>query len=318
MAASIAFFGSDSSGAAGPRRSKILAITHISILPMDRNRSLSDQTVIVDDERIIEIGSSLTVRIPPGSKVVDGRGMWLTPGLADLHTHVHDAATLAMMPRLGVTTILDMGGGGADFYKLRDLIREGGAAGPNILTALKIDGPGDEGSTAIVPSCEAEARAAVRRARDEQYDFVKVYSRLSPPIFHAIADEARKQRIAVIGHAVRSVSLANSFQAGQIMLAHAEEFLAGFGDSAPDRSAIPALVALTRKHGVTVTANLDGIQRIAAQWGKPDVTAQYVLDGRKANVPTSQLQGWLKASYSRLGGTYDAEAGFVTQLVTAL
>ena len=47
-----------------------------------------DQTVLIDGERIVEIGPMEEVRIPDGARVIDARGMTIMPGLSDSNQHV--------------------------------------------------------------------------------------------------------------------------------------------------------------------------------------------------------------------------------------
>jgi imidazolonepropionase-like amidohydrolase len=47
-----------------------------------------DQTVLIDGERIVEVGPMEQVRIPPGARVIDARGMTIMPGLSDSNQHV--------------------------------------------------------------------------------------------------------------------------------------------------------------------------------------------------------------------------------------
>lgn len=316
ISSSAALAGSTTVGAAVQRPT---AITHASVLPMDRNSALTDQTIIVRNGRIEALGPSARVKVPRDATIISARGQWVVPGLADMHSHIHDPSDFPAVVENGVTTLLDMGGGSDDFHgRLRRAIDAGVIDGPKILTALKIDGPGDEGGTSVVPKDEASARAAVRAGKRQGYDFIKVYSRLSPPIFFAIMNEARRVKLAVIGHVVRSVGLAKSLAVGQVMIAHSEEYLTVLGDDPPDDARIPELVELTRKSGATVTANVDGIERIAAQWGKPAAMEAFIREGQAQNLRPALMIKWRKAAYSRLDGSYEAEAQFAGKLVAAL
>src|SRR4030095_12548220 len=71
---------SGQSGAKG-----IYAIKNVNVIPMDRERIISGQTVIVDNGIITKIGAN----IDPGNDVVfiDGGGKWLVPGFFDMHVH---------------------------------------------------------------------------------------------------------------------------------------------------------------------------------------------------------------------------------------
>src|ERR1041385_5752129 len=66
----------------------IYAFTNVSVLAMDAERLLADQTVIVRDDRIEIVGPSTTVAVPASATRIDGRGKYLMPGLAEMHAHV--------------------------------------------------------------------------------------------------------------------------------------------------------------------------------------------------------------------------------------
>src|SRR5690606_16801577 len=66
----------------------VTAFTNVTVIPMDRQRTLPDQTVIVRGERIAEIGPSATVTVPDGATRIDGRGKFLMPGVSEMHAHI--------------------------------------------------------------------------------------------------------------------------------------------------------------------------------------------------------------------------------------
>jgi hypothetical protein len=85
------------------------AFVHVNLVPMDSERVLRDQTVLVRDGRIEAVGAALAP--PPGYQLVDGHGTaWLSPGLADMHTHSETRDDLALYLANGVTTVLNMAG----------------------------------------------------------------------------------------------------------------------------------------------------------------------------------------------------------------
>src|SRR5688500_6128469 len=75
-------------GAAAPG---VVAFTGVNVVPMDAERVLADQTVVVRDGRIAEVGPSSRVRVPAGARRIDGRGKYLLPGLAEMHAHIPGA-----------------------------------------------------------------------------------------------------------------------------------------------------------------------------------------------------------------------------------
>jgi cytosine/adenosine deaminase-related metal-dependent hydrolase len=64
------------------------AITNVTVIPMDGDRTLANQTVIIRGQRIAELGASDRLKAPAGARVIDGRGKFLMPGLAEMHGHI--------------------------------------------------------------------------------------------------------------------------------------------------------------------------------------------------------------------------------------
>ena len=79
----------------GALASGTFAITNVSVIPMTSETVLADATVLVRDGRIAAVGPAARVRVPAGARRIDGRGRFLVPGLADMHTHLFsdDSAT---------------------------------------------------------------------------------------------------------------------------------------------------------------------------------------------------------------------------------
>lgn len=54
---------------------------------MTGERIVRNQTVLVEGAKIVAIGNSDTLLIPEGTQVINGNGVYLMPGLADMHMH---------------------------------------------------------------------------------------------------------------------------------------------------------------------------------------------------------------------------------------
>src|SRR5215203_5644866 len=65
-----------------------LAIVNVTIIPMDRERTEPDQTVIVRGDRIEALGPAASVTVPPGARRIEGRGKFLIPTLSEMHAHI--------------------------------------------------------------------------------------------------------------------------------------------------------------------------------------------------------------------------------------
>ncbi len=64
-----------------PETPATVAFVDIAVVPMDEERMLRSQTVLVRDGRIVQMGRSRSVRVPRGAYVIDGAGKYLMPGL---------------------------------------------------------------------------------------------------------------------------------------------------------------------------------------------------------------------------------------------
>jgi len=69
-----------------PAASKLTAFVHATIWTCGPLGVIKDGTLVVADGRIVDVGSN--VSIPNGAEVVDVRGMHITPGIIDCHSHM--------------------------------------------------------------------------------------------------------------------------------------------------------------------------------------------------------------------------------------
>ena len=63
--------------------SQTTAFVGVTVIPMDRERVLANQTVIVRNGTIAEIGDAARVKVPKDAVTVDGKGKYLMPGRYD-------------------------------------------------------------------------------------------------------------------------------------------------------------------------------------------------------------------------------------------
>ena len=65
-------------------------VTNVDVIPMNADRVLKGQNVLIQNSRIVAMGPTASVHAPDNSKVIDGLGKYLMPGLFDMHIHVHE------------------------------------------------------------------------------------------------------------------------------------------------------------------------------------------------------------------------------------
>src|SRR5215207_6578090 len=84
--------------AADPKtQSNTFAFVHAEVVPMDRQRVLSDQTVVVTDGKITALGPSSKLKVPSQAFRIDARGRYLLPALSDMHVHVEGESWNALL-----------------------------------------------------------------------------------------------------------------------------------------------------------------------------------------------------------------------------
>ena len=299
----------------------VTAFTAVNVVPMDTPRVLEHQTVLVEGGRISAIGPK--VKIPPRARIVDGHDRaWLEPGLADMHMHSDRAHDMTLFLANGVTSVLSMGEASNEFIaRTRPDINGGKAPGPHIYAGFLVDGSPRYGHLFV---SEAEqARALVRLAKTNGYEFIKVYNDLTPECFDALIDESRQQHMPVIGHGVTSVGLERQLDAGQLMVAHTEEFLYTVfaktdGHSAPDVAEFPRALAMIQRNHAFVTADLQTFATIARQWGKPEVVEQFMRQPEIAYLSPDRRISWRHSDYARRDGSLDARVEFLRKFTKAM
>lgn len=100
-------------------------------------------------------------------------------------------------------------------------IEAGQLLGPRIVPSLIIDGPGERSAqAAVVVKSEAEAVAAVRRAKADGFFGVKLYGSLNPAFVKPMAEEAHRLGLRVHGHIPAGMRPLDAVRAGYDEITH--------------------------------------------------------------------------------------------------
>jgi imidazolonepropionase-like amidohydrolase len=208
------------------QRGGTVAFVDVNVVPMDTERVLERQTVIVRDGRIASIGPAAQAPVPEGAERVDGRGKYLLPGLSDMHGHLppgdgtsDDAVSqfLKLYVANGVTLVRGMIGSPNNIV-VRERIARGELLGPAIVAAS----PPIHAKTAPTPDAGVEA---VEQAKAAGYDLLKVHEGLSPETYAAVTAAARRLDMKVAGHVTATVGLDRALAASQSSIEHLDGYL---------------------------------------------------------------------------------------------
>ncbi len=206
---------------------EILAFVHVTVVPMNSERVVTDHTVIVRDGRIDEIVPASQAHVPKNAVTIDGRGKYLMPGLADMHVHLDSGAPgmLSVFLANGVTTVRNMWGT-PKILEWRQHVENGDLLGPTIYTTGPIldgDPPAYPGSAVITTPEQAVREVAAEKQAG--YDGVKVLDNLLPDVYEAVLRAAKEQRLPVYGHVPWRVGMENALGGGQRSFEHMTDWM---------------------------------------------------------------------------------------------
>lgn len=203
-----------------------IAFTNVTTLPMDRPGTAADQTVVVVDGVITEVGPSSEVTVGAGATIIDGEGRFLMPGLAEMHAHVPPGANppreaiddiLFLYVANGVTTIRGMLGSDYQIPLARE-IASGAASGPTFY----VGAPSINGNSA--PDAEAAERL-IRTHADAGYDLQKIHPGVSRETWDRMAEVADEVGLTYGGHVPTDVGLVHAIETGMSTVDHLDGYV---------------------------------------------------------------------------------------------
>ncbi|MGE4062475.1 MAG: amidohydrolase family protein [Rhodospirillaceae bacterium] len=287
------------------------AFVNVTIVPMDSERTLAGQTVIVQDGRISAIGPVAQIAVPAGAQEIDGAGKFLIPGLAEMHGHNPPpgsseetiARTYFLYVANGVTLVRSMLGWDGQ-QELREKVRRGELLGPTLYLA----GPSFNGGSV---KTAAEAERKVREQKKQGWDLLKVHPGVPRDAFDAMARTAHEVGIHFAGHVPADVGLSHAIASGQRTIDHLDGYVeqlgAGAAPVAPDK--LGEVVRHTRAYGAGVVPTMVLWDTIL---GAHEAKALLAFDELKY-VPAADVAAW-KANYERTVGAPDFKAAQARQL----
>lgn len=275
------------------------AFKNVTVIPMDEERLLERQTVVVVNGRIAHLGPAAAPGAPEAATVIDGQGKFLLPGFAEMHGHLPSLDTdpdevdriLFLFLSNGVTTVRGMLGD--PFHlQLRREIATGTRLGPTIYAA----GPAFRGTPELTAE---EARARVRDQRMAGFDLLKILEGLPVDVYDAIADEANGSGVPFGGHVPNAVGLLRALEAGQGSIDHLDGYLEALeADDSPLRKADAA----TRSRELGLHADeskIPGLVQATLDAGASVVPTMALWETFNADQPVETLAGLEELKYLR-------------------
>lgn len=294
----------------------------VNVVPMDSERVLEKQDVVVKDGKILSITPTGKVKTERGALIVSAEGKYLIPGLAEMHAHItpNDNAqahqeVLTLFAVNGVTTIRGMLGH-PSHIALREQVKKGEVLGPHIYTS----GPSFNGLSVKSPE---GADKMVREQKSMGYDFLKLHPGLTRANFDAIVKTANEVGITFGGHVSSAVGVWRAIDANYATIDHLDGFIEGmvpgieamtdqeigffglFVAKKADLSQVPKLVDGLREHRVWVVPT----QCLAERWIAADKSPEDLRSAPEMKyMDPKTLEQWVENKKRQMAVTgYNAE-----------
>lgn len=281
----------------------------VHVIPMDQEKVIEHQTVVTSNGKITAMGPVAKTRYDNDAFVIDGKGKYLIPGLAEMHAHVPPIDDIEPMKEVlmlfalnGITTIRGMLGH-PKHLELRESIRKGEVTGPHFYTT----GPSFNGMSVTSPEAGS---AMVLRQKEAGYDYLKLHPGLSRQKFDAIASTAKEAGIPFAGHVSFGVGVWRAIEAGYSSIDHLDGFVEGlvpgieklaeqqaglFGMLVADdvdRKQIPKLMKALKAGNIWVVPT----QSLAERWFNPDYSAEdFKNDPHNVYMKAEVVQQWISS-----------------------
>ena len=296
------------------------AIKNIAVLPMTSNQILLNQTVLIKDGKIVEIGESIDFE---ANQTIDGKGKFLMPGLTEMHAHIPVAndgndslvkETLFLYLSQGITNIRGMLGN-PYHLDLKKQVANGELLSPRIYTSS----PSLNGNTIPTPE---EARTKITQYQKDGYDFLKIHPGIKLAVWDEVEKTANEVGIPYAGHVPVEVGINRALESKYKTVDHLDGYLEGlvppstnvdptkngffgyeFTDLA-DETLMDDLVTKTLENGVGIVTT----QTLFTRWFSPTPPEVLLQAPEMQYMSPKTLFTW-RQSKSQLisGATYDAE-----------
>src|SRR5687767_1576757 len=205
---------------------------NVNVISMTSPKVAKNQSVVVRDGRIVSVSGK--AKYPADAKVIDAKGKYLLPGLAEMHGHVppmnapnnQTEDVLFLYVANGITTVRGMLGHPGQLE-----LREKANTSKIVSPTLYLAGPSFNGNSV---NSTQEAREKVKQQKKEGWDLLKVHPGLTLDEYDAMAEMAASEKIRFGGHVPADVGLLHAIEKGQETFDHIDGYVEALaGDKGP-------------------------------------------------------------------------------------
>ena len=196
-------------------------------------RTIENASIVVQGDRITQVGNAATVKAPAGAARVSLAGKTVMPAIVDTHVHTSTTAPelvndLKQRAQFGVGAAMSLGLDGTDAP-----FAQRGQSTPGLarfFTAGRGITAPEKGRTEVPYwiTNEAEGRRAVQELAAKKVDIVKIwvddrdgkFPKLTPALYTPVIDEAHQHKLRVAAHIFSLEDAKGLLRAGIDAFAH--------------------------------------------------------------------------------------------------
>ena len=201
------------------------AFVNVAVLPMDRERVLEGHTVLVRDGLIQEVAPSHRVQLPAGARVIDGAGLYLMPGLADMHIQLPGTGAtqeeieqfMFLLLANNITVVRGMRGVSSHIGLKRN-IASGTLLGPTVFA----------GSPPLSETDAQTSEGAIARMmanRSAGFDLQTLSADIPMAVWDSLTEEAHSRGYSFGGTIPASIGLRHALSSGISTVEHLDGYL---------------------------------------------------------------------------------------------
>lgn len=309
-AALLALAMTASQAPAAAQAAEVTVFENVRVLTMTDAGTLTSATVVVEANTVSSVGSAPR-HLPPDARIIDGTGLTLMPGLADMHVHYFSANEGPMFLANSVTTVRNLWGT-VQTIALDTNNKSGVAAGPHIYTSGPLmDGPEPIwGESSVRITAPEQIVGAIESQRTVGFKAVKLYEGLAADIYAAAVAAARERDMQVWTHTPGEMTVDEVIELGVDSIEHFDNvadfiYVAEAGDDGADyftrwahadSSRMRTLADLSAANGVWHSPTYAVIAKRYEYGAAPDV----FFDMPEAGYVGPFLADWWRDSASRM------------------
>jgi imidazolonepropionase-like amidohydrolase/Tol biopolymer transport system component len=184
----------------------LMALKGARIITMNGDEVIEEGTILIENNKIINIGKAAEISIPANAQVIDVTGKTIMPGIVDVHAHLHtspdgispqqDWSYLANLAS-GVTTSHDPSSNTEMVFSQSEMLKAGRMVGPRLYSTGSILYGADGDFKVVINSLE-DALSNLRRLKAVGAFSVKSYNQPRREQRQQIIEAARQLKMEVV------------------------------------------------------------------------------------------------------------------------